>query len=92
MDETLIEEIVLRYLRLVRVSAHGDHLLFMKILCAHESHPLQLETLLIATDEDLIHDVEGIGAYFDTVTGQYRALFWPRYAAQCGGQCNHTGH
>lgn len=22
----------------------------------------------------------------------YRELFWPRYAAQCGGQCNHAGH
>jgi len=31
--------------------------------------------------------------HFDTKNaGAYRDLFWPSYAAQCGGQCNHTGH
>lgn len=92
MDETLVEEIVLRYRALVPTTAHGEHLLFMKVLHAHMNHPLQLDALLIATDEDLIHDVEGVAEHFDTASGQFRALFWPRYAAQCAGQCNHAGH
>lgn len=92
MDETLVEEIVMRYRALVPTTAHGEHLLFMKVLHAHMNHPLQLDALLIATDEDLIHDVEGVAEHFDTASGQFRALFWPRYAAQCAGQCNHAGH
>lgn len=92
MEETLIEEIVLRYRRLVPMTTHGEHLLFMKVQHAHMMHPLQLDALLIATDEDLVHDVEGIAEHFDTAAGVYRELFWPRYATACGGQCNHTGH
>jgi hypothetical protein len=92
MDETLVEEIVLRYRAIVPMTTLGDHLLFMKVLHAHMTHPLQLDALLIATDEDLVHDVEGIAHHFDTNAGVYRELFWPRYAAQCGGQCNHAGH
>lgn len=92
MEETLIEEIVLRYRRLVPMTTHGEHLLFMKVQHAHMMHPLQLDALLIATDEDLVHDVEGIAEHYDTAAGVYRELFWPRYAAACGGQCNHTGH
>lgn len=92
IDETLVEEIVLRYRAIVPMTTLGDHLLFMKVLRAHMTHPLQLDALLIATDEDLVHDVEGIAHHFDTNAGAYRELFWPRYAAQCGGQCNHAGH
>lgn len=92
MDETLVEEIVLRYRAIVPMTTLGDHLLFMKVLHAHMTHPLQLDALLIATDEDLVHDVEGIAHHFDPQTGSYGGAFWPRYAAQCCGQCNHTGH
>lgn len=66
MDETLVEEIVLRYRAIVPMTTLGDHLLFMKVLHAHMTHPLQLDALLIATDEDLVHDVEGITQHFDT--------------------------
>ena len=80
MDETLVEEIVLRYRAIVPMTTLGDHLLFMKVLHAHMTHPLQLDALLIATDEDLVHDVEGIAQHFDTNAGVYRELFWPRSA------------
>lgn len=30
--------------------------------------------------------------HFNPQTGSYSGAFWPRYAAQCCGQCNHTGH
>ena len=92
MDETLVKEIVMRYRAIVPMTTLGDHLLFMKVLHAHMAHPLQLDALMIATDDDIVHDVEGIARHFNTNAGVYCELFWPRYAAQCGGQCNHAGH
>lgn len=92
MDEVIIIEIVARYRDLVPSCPHTDQMLYLTVLCAHDHHPLDLEMLLIATDEGLIHDVRGIHEHFDTETGKYRGQFWPRYATQCSGQCTHTGH
>lgn len=92
MDNAIIRELVSRYKRLTPNTVYSNHFLVMKIVCAHNAKPLKLEMLLISTDSDLIHDIEGIIEHFNTNTKQYESLFWPRYAAQCSNQCTHTGH
>lgn len=93
LDETVIERIVIRYrTRAPAPHAKDGQLLFMHLCAAHAEIPLDLPMLLIATDEDLLHDVSGIAEHFDTQELIYRNCFWPRYAAECGSQCNHTDH
>lgn len=85
----IIEQIVFRYISLAPDSGQGEHMLFMTLEFAHEQHPLMLDALLIATEEDFLHDVGGIAKNFNRNTGNYNACFWPRYAAECGSTCKH---
>lgn len=85
----IIEQIVSRYILLAPESGYGEHVLFMTLEFAHERHPLMLEALLIAAEEDFLHDVGGIAKNFDRSNCEYTALFWPRYAAECSSACKH---
>ena len=95
-NESHIERITLRFLELQQQrgqkSPKGDHILFMHLCAAQDAHPMNLEMLLIAADDILLEEVSGIAEYFNPQTGGYSGAFRPRYAAQCCGQCNHTGH
>ena len=94
--ECHLEWITLRFLELLKQrgkqSPKGDHILFMHLCAAQDAHPMNLEMLIIASDDILLEEVSGIAEHFDPQTGSYSGAFWPRYAAQCCGQCNHTGH
>lgn len=93
IDEAIIERIVIRFRAMAPIhSTKCGQLTFMHLCAAHDAIPLDLAMLLISTDEDLVHDVAGIVLHFDTEALVYRGDFWPRYAAECGSQCNHTGH
>ena len=92
MDETIIEQIVMRYRGLALGDEYGDHILFMWLSFAHDRVPFDLAGLLIATDEDLLHDVAGVAKNFHLESGAYKNGFWPRYAASCNGACTHTDH
>lgn len=95
-NESHIERITLRFLELQQQrgqkSPKGDHILFMHLCAAQDAHPMNLEMLLIAADDILLEEVSGIAEHFSPQTGSYSGAFWPRYAVQCCGQCNHTGH
>lgn len=94
--ESHLEWITLRFLELLKQrgqqSSKGDHILFMHLCAAQDAHPMNLEMLIIASDDILVEEVSGIAEHFDPQTGSYSGAFWPRYAAQCCGQCNRTGH
>lgn len=54
--------------------------LYTDLQCAHcNGTPMQLLGLLTASDDDLTHDVLGIGIHIDRKTGQLKNGFRPRW-------------
>jgi len=99
MIAELIEHICTRYIEL-RGENHAPgqtlQMLFLTLECLDDAVPLDLAMFALATDAQLIAEIDGIWAHFDTKTGKLapeaETGFWPRYAIehQCGGgSCGH---
>lgn len=89
-DMATIHKIVDRFVDLCK--AHGlamvqDHgtvvassmVLGLDLCLAHCRAPLHLQRLLMASDDDLTHDVAGIARNVDRLTGHLREGFTPRH-------------
>lgn len=81
----LIERIVNRGMGLAeQAGSPRDRMSMMMDLCAahgcNGNAPLDLKALAEADDFNLAHDVFGIEAHIDRVTGQIMGFFVPRFA------------
>jgi len=90
-DMDIIRRIAVRAVDLAK--AHGVNALHpftlaLDISVVHVNHwPLKLAHLLMCSDDDLSHDVFGIGRFLDRHRGKLTAGFKPRHA-QPGGPIN----
>jgi hypothetical protein len=90
-DMATILQIVSRYIDLCKqyglqlvkdtgVIAASSMQLGLDLCLAHCRAPLHLQRLLMASDDDLSHDVAGIARNLDRLTGHLREGFTPRHA------------
>lgn len=85
-EKHLVEQAVDRLMDLARdagVPASvglNRELMVMDLLCVHcNGCPLNLHQLLLGSDDDLSHDLLGIGKCLDRLTGQLMHGFRPRH-------------
>lgn len=84
-DKDLADRAVARLLDLAEASGVPPHkrlnreLMVMDLLCVHcNGCPMNLHQLLLGSDDDLSHDLLGIGMCIDRTTGQLFHGFKPR--------------
>jgi len=51
----------------------------MDLVAVNKTSPLDLDGLLLSSEEDLLHDVFGIATHLDRSTGTLMDCFVPRY-------------
>lgn len=79
IEEVLVEHIAARAVRHKPLLVNGHIIADLRMV--HQAIvPLDLRAMLVASEDDFLHDINGLHQWLDRLNLQFTGKFWPRFA------------